>query len=219
MRTATDPEEDRIKLVKSMHVVCGTEGPNQARMTLNVEGEEHSTEQTGDGPVDAAFNCVKALVPHEARLQLYQVHAVTEGTDAQATVSVRMEEDGAHRDRPIRGHRHRRRLRPRLYPRAEPPAGAPRQRWHGHQDGQLQGRGLTLLVRTALLTEATSCLCRLAANGAGKGAQDDKPDLFRCLTAIRGDVRQLPRDLLLGTCTPEIRPCAETGFPALLNNR
>mgnify|MGYP001801749281 FL=1 len=31
---------------------------------------------------------------HEARLQLYQVHAVTEGTDAQATVSVRMEEGG-----------------------------------------------------------------------------------------------------------------------------
>ncbi|KIC13503.1 alpha-isopropylmalate synthase regulatory domain-containing protein, partial [Leisingera sp. ANG-Vp] len=29
-----------------------------------------------------------------ARLQLYQVHAVTEGTDAQATVSVRLEEDG-----------------------------------------------------------------------------------------------------------------------------
>jgi 2-isopropylmalate synthase len=27
-------------------------------------------------------------------LQLYQVSAVTEGTDAQATVSVRMEEDG-----------------------------------------------------------------------------------------------------------------------------
>ena len=45
MRTSTDPEEDRIKLV-SMHVVCGTEGPNQARMTLNIEGEEHRTEQT-----------------------------------------------------------------------------------------------------------------------------------------------------------------------------
>ena len=34
------------------------------------------------------------LYPHGARLQLYQVHAVTEGTDAQATVSVRVEEDG-----------------------------------------------------------------------------------------------------------------------------
>jgi 2-isopropylmalate synthase len=44
--------------------------------------------------VDAAFNAVKMLYPHRARLQLYQVHAVTEGTDAQATVSVRIEEDG-----------------------------------------------------------------------------------------------------------------------------
>jgi len=52
------------------------------------------TTQTGDGPVDATFNAVRALFPHEARLQLYQVHAVTEGTDAQATVSVRMEEEG-----------------------------------------------------------------------------------------------------------------------------
>ena len=37
---------------------------------------------------------MQSLVPHDARLALYQVHAVTEGTDAQATVSVRMEEDG-----------------------------------------------------------------------------------------------------------------------------
>ena len=93
MRTATDPEEDRIRL-KSMRVVCGTIGPQQAEMTLDIDGAEHSTTQTGDGPVDASFNCIKALVDHSARLQLYQVHAVTEGTDAQATVSVRMEEDG-----------------------------------------------------------------------------------------------------------------------------
>ncbi|MEM9552429.1 MAG: alpha-isopropylmalate synthase regulatory domain-containing protein, partial [Pseudomonadota bacterium] len=32
--------------------------------------------------------------PNNASLQLYQVHAVTEGTDAQATVTVRLEEDG-----------------------------------------------------------------------------------------------------------------------------
>jgi 2-isopropylmalate synthase len=44
--------------------------------------------------VDATFNAVKALFDHNARLQLYQVSAVTQGTDAQATVSVRMEEDG-----------------------------------------------------------------------------------------------------------------------------
>ncbi|MFG6625618.1 2-isopropylmalate synthase [Sulfitobacter sp. 1A12056] len=93
MRTATDPEEDRIRL-KSLKVVCGTDGPQTADMMLEIDGAEQTTNQTGDGPVDAAFNCIKALVPHSARLQLYQVHAVTEGTDAQATVSVRMEEEG-----------------------------------------------------------------------------------------------------------------------------
>ncbi|MEO0380522.1 MAG: 2-isopropylmalate synthase [Pseudomonadota bacterium] len=93
MRTSTDAEEDRIKLV-SMRVVCGTDGPQEAQMTLDIDGTQHQTQQTGDGPVDASFNCIKALVDHTARLQLYQVHAVTEGTDAQATVSVRMEEDG-----------------------------------------------------------------------------------------------------------------------------
>jgi 2-isopropylmalate synthase len=34
------------------------------------------------------------MVPHEAVLELYQVHAVTEGTDAQAEVSVRLSENG-----------------------------------------------------------------------------------------------------------------------------
>jgi 2-isopropylmalate synthase len=34
------------------------------------------------------------MVPHTARLVLYQVHAVTEGTDAQAEVTVRLEENG-----------------------------------------------------------------------------------------------------------------------------
>ena len=46
------------------------------------------------GKVDATFNAIKNLVPHDARLQLYQVHAVTEGTDAQAEVTVRLEENG-----------------------------------------------------------------------------------------------------------------------------
>ncbi|KPU84004.1 2-isopropylmalate synthase [Marinosulfonomonas sp. PRT-SC04] len=94
MRDSTsDAVHDHIQL-KKLRVVCGTEGPQTADMTLVIDGVEHQVSTTGDGPVDAAFNAVKALFPHQARLQLYQVHAVTEGTDAQATVSVRMEEDG-----------------------------------------------------------------------------------------------------------------------------
>jgi len=93
MRVGEDAENDRLVL-KSLRVTCGTDGPQEAVMTLSIEGQDVSTTATGDGPVDATFNAVKALYPHTARLQLYQVHAVTEGTDAQATVSVRMEEDG-----------------------------------------------------------------------------------------------------------------------------
>ena len=74
-------------------MICGSDGQS-ADLTMLVDGAEKTVHATGDGPVDACFNAVKQIFPHQARLQLYQVHAVTEGTDAQATVSVRMEEDG-----------------------------------------------------------------------------------------------------------------------------
>jgi 2-isopropylmalate synthase len=54
------------------------------------DSTEQNTKSTGDGPVDAIFNALMTLVPHKGKLQLYQVHAVTEGTDAQAEVSVRL---------------------------------------------------------------------------------------------------------------------------------
>jgi len=85
--------QDRIKLV-SLSVIAGTRGPQRATMKLDIEGKTMIEECDGNGPVDATFNCIKALVPHEATLELYQVHAVTEGTDAQAEVSVRLAESG-----------------------------------------------------------------------------------------------------------------------------
>ena len=84
---------DRIKLV-SMELECGTRQP-RARLELDIDGEIRSSEGSGAGPVDAAFKCIKELFPTQARLQLYQVHAVTGGTDAQAGVTVRLEEDGS----------------------------------------------------------------------------------------------------------------------------
>ena len=93
MGDGTDTANDRIR-VKFLRVICGTEAPQSADLTLEIDGRDHQVTRTGDGPVDATFNAINALWPHEARLNLYQVHAVTEGTDAQATVSVRMEEGG-----------------------------------------------------------------------------------------------------------------------------
>jgi 2-isopropylmalate synthase len=84
--------QDRIKLL-SLSVIAGTRGPQRATMKLVIDGHTVIEECEGNGPVDAVFNCVKALVPHDANLELYQVHAVTEGTDAQAEVSVRLSEN------------------------------------------------------------------------------------------------------------------------------
>ena len=86
--------DSRLQLV-SLEILCGTKHqPPESTLELEIDGEVKACNSTGDGPVDAAFNAVKELFPHGARLQLYQVHAVTHGTDAQAEVTVRLEEDG-----------------------------------------------------------------------------------------------------------------------------
>ncbi len=85
--------DQRIKFV-SLQVICGSTGPQKATLELEIDGEVKSAEATGDGPVDATFRAIRELFPHQATLQLYQVHAVTKGTDAQAEVTVRLEESG-----------------------------------------------------------------------------------------------------------------------------
>ncbi|QXQ05276.1 2-isopropylmalate synthase [Sphingosinicellaceae bacterium] len=89
---------DRIQVVE-VEIHCGT-GPARAIVTLDIDGVEATAAVRGNGPVDALFNAVRKLVPHDnTTLQLYQVHAVTQGTDAQAEVSVMLAEDG----RTVRG--------------------------------------------------------------------------------------------------------------------
>ncbi|MGR3578349.1 MAG: 2-isopropylmalate synthase, partial [Sagittula sp.] len=91
--SATTEGADAITLV-NLRVVCGTGGPAEAQVELEIDGKDLTATCEGDGPVDATFKAIRALHPNMARLQLYQVNAVTAGTDAQATVSVRLEEDG-----------------------------------------------------------------------------------------------------------------------------
>jgi 2-isopropylmalate synthase len=81
--------EDRVKVV-ALTVIAGTMGPQSATLTLDMDAQHRTVQSTGNGPVDAIFNAIHRLIPHDAKLELYQVHAVTEGTDAQAEVSVRL---------------------------------------------------------------------------------------------------------------------------------
>ncbi len=59
-----------------------------------MDGEQKSAKCEGNGPVDAVFNAIRQIISHDAKLDLFQVHAVTGGTDAQAEVSVRLKGEG-----------------------------------------------------------------------------------------------------------------------------
>ncbi len=85
--------DNAIQLV-SLNTYTSSDGKAVSDMTLSINDKENSVVVYGTGPVDAAFNAIKKLVGITPHLQLFQVHAVTQGTDAQAECTVRLEEDG-----------------------------------------------------------------------------------------------------------------------------
>ncbi len=85
--------DDRIKLI-DMEVVSKTGGVHRCDMTLTIDGEQVSVRYDGTGSVDAIFNAIKKAVGQQPHLVLYAVDGVTGGTDAQASVHVRLEMNG-----------------------------------------------------------------------------------------------------------------------------
>ena len=86
-------DHERVKFI-SLDLHAGSKAPARAELELEVDGELKTAAATGDGPVDATFKAIQAICPHTANLVLFSVGAVTEGTDAQAKTTVRLEENG-----------------------------------------------------------------------------------------------------------------------------
>ena len=86
-------DHQRIKFL-DLELWAGSKTKPRALLELEIDGEKHVAESHGDGPVDATFNAIRKILPHDAELRLFSVGAVTEGTDAQAKCSVRLEESG-----------------------------------------------------------------------------------------------------------------------------
>lgn len=85
---------EEIYKLKSLEVVSKTGDKPAAKVTLVVKGEELSADVQGSGPVDATFKAIEAIVESGADLQLYSVNAITQGTDSQGDVTVRLEKAG-----------------------------------------------------------------------------------------------------------------------------
>jgi 2-isopropylmalate synthase len=86
-------DHQRIRFV-SLDLHAGSKSPPRAELELEVDGVVKSATSSGDGPVDATFKAIQQIFPHTANLVLFSVGAVTEGTDAQAKTTVRLEENG-----------------------------------------------------------------------------------------------------------------------------
>tara|TARA_R110000796_G_scaffold241303_1_gene362649 strand:+ start:2203 stop:3747 length:1545 start_codon:yes stop_codon:yes gene_type:complete len=66
----------------------------QARVVLSVDGKEVEASAPGSGPVDATFKAMEQIIHSQSILQLYSVNAITQGTDSQGEVTVRLEKAG-----------------------------------------------------------------------------------------------------------------------------
>jgi len=78
----------------SLSVTSQTGETPVAKIVMQVGDEEKTAEATGGGPVDAAFKAIEMIADSGASLQIYSVNAVTEGTDSQGEVTVRLENAG-----------------------------------------------------------------------------------------------------------------------------
>ncbi|MAD00774.1 2-isopropylmalate synthase [Pseudomonas abyssi] len=90
--TLTEVEE-HIRLIHLEVTSCMGEVP-VAAVQLSVDGKEQAASAEGSGPVDATFKAIEQLIGSDASLQLYSVNAITQGTDSQGEVTVRLEKAG-----------------------------------------------------------------------------------------------------------------------------
>ena len=86
--------EDEALTVVDLEVLSKSGQLPNAKICIRYKDQEHSSEAEGDGAVDAIFNAIEKLVNSETNLQLYSVNAVTQGTDSQGEVTVRLEKEG-----------------------------------------------------------------------------------------------------------------------------
>ncbi|MCG6971973.1 MAG: 2-isopropylmalate synthase [Desulfobacterales bacterium] len=77
-----------------LHVTSGTTVIPMATVKLSINGRPVQGTGYGNGPIDAAYDCISKLAGTESELQRFSISAITSGTDAQGEVTVRLKENG-----------------------------------------------------------------------------------------------------------------------------
>ncbi|WP_153764711.1 2-isopropylmalate synthase [Endozoicomonas sp. OPT23] len=89
----SNSEEEKYRLI-DLQACSTTQSTPEATLTIEVDGEPMEARSQGDGPVDAIFKAIESIANSQAHLALYNVSAITSGTDSQGDASVRLEKDG-----------------------------------------------------------------------------------------------------------------------------
>jgi 2-isopropylmalate synthase len=85
--------DEHWKLV-TMSQASGMGERPHATVVLAEGSAERKADAQGDGPVDATFKAIESIAKSGAELLLYSVNAVTQGTESQGEVTVRLSKGG-----------------------------------------------------------------------------------------------------------------------------
>ncbi len=93
-QVASQEVEQRYQLI-DLEVLSKTGTLPLAKLTISIDGQQHHAEAQGSGPVDATFKAIEQIANSESELKLYSVNAITQGTDSQGDVTVRLQKNGS----------------------------------------------------------------------------------------------------------------------------
>ena len=77
-----------------LHVTAGNTVMPMASVRLRIRDRQRRGAAYGNGPIDAAYNCIAQLTETDSELLRFTISALTGGTDAQGEVTVRLRENG-----------------------------------------------------------------------------------------------------------------------------
>jgi 2-isopropylmalate synthase len=87
-------ELPEVYQLEYLHIYSGTSAIPTATVRLRVHGAVREGAAIGDGPVDAVCRAISQVTNTTARLDRYEIRAVTSGTEAMGEVTVHLEEAG-----------------------------------------------------------------------------------------------------------------------------
>jgi 2-isopropylmalate synthase len=77
-----------------LHIYSGTSAIPTATVRVRINDELREGAAIGDGPVDAVCKAISQVTKTAAKLERYEIRAVTSGTEALGEVTVQLDEEG-----------------------------------------------------------------------------------------------------------------------------